>query len=87
MRMEVARRVQEEFLREAAIEVEVVRFAGLLGVQKAHGAGDFVAPVAALGHVLGISEPLGHELVGCFGVLLRCEASSLRARGETEVGQ
>ena len=86
MRIEVARRVQEELLREAAVEVEVVRFAGL-GVQEAHAAGDFVAPVAALGHVLGVSEPLGHEFVECFGVLLRCEPSALRARGETEVGQ
>ena len=50
---EVARRVHEELLREAAVEVEVVRFAGLW-VQEAHGAGDFVAPVAALGHVLGV---------------------------------
>lgn len=56
------------------------------GVAEGHDACDHAAPVAALGHVLGVSEA-EHEFVTCFGVLGECETAGVDAGGETEVGE
>ena len=58
----------------------------MVWVEKAHGAGDHHAPVAALGHILVVAE-LEHELVADFGVVLEAEPRFLDAGGEAEVGE